>query len=332
MNDLATDARAPSVTVFAPGTVANLGPGFDVLGLAIRGPGDRVRATRVGPPGVRIRQIVGDGGKLPLDASKNTAGIAAMHTLARAGVDVGIELQIQKGMPIGSGLGSSAASAAAAAVAVNLLLGSPLRRADLVAACVEAEAIVAGRHADNVAPAILGGLVLVQDLEPLRLLRLPVPTGLWVAVVTPDFSLSTRLAREALPTSIPMSARVQNAAHIATFVSACYSGDLSLLAGCIRDDIVTPARAALIPGATQAIAAALDSGALGASMSGSGPSVFALGHAQDAAARAAAAMVAAFSAAGLGATSVVCTADCPGASRIEEDDALWAVPTPAEAR
>lgn len=305
--------RRNEIRAFAPATVANLGPGFDVLGLAVQSPGDVVVAREAARPGVHIVDITGDDGRLPRDAERNTAGIAARFTLERAGVDMGVELEIHKAMPIGSGLGSSAASAAAAAFAVNALIGSPLRRRELIAPCVEGEAAVAGRHADNVAPALLGGLVLVRSVEPLDVLRLPVPKGLVVVVVTPDFELPTRLAREVLPEMIPLSARVRAAADIATFVAACYSSDLSLLARCVRDDIVTPARAALIPGAHEAMAVAQDVGALAASVSGAGPSIFALCHSFAVARRVATAMVGAFERAGLQSSTVVSPAECPGA-------------------
>ena len=308
------------VRVFAPGTVANLGPGYDVLGLAIRGIGDTVEARRSRHPGVRVTAIHGDGGVLSLNADENTAGIAATHTLARAGVDLGVELEVFKGMPIGSGLGSSAASAAAAAVAVNLLLGNPLRRTDLIPCCVEAEAAVSGRHADNVAPALLGGLVLVQGVDDLAIQRLPVPAALQIAVVTPQYALSTKLARDVLPELVPLSAMVTNAWRIGTFVSACYSGDLAALATCVRDDIVTPARARLIPGAPEAMEAALAAGAIATSISGAGPSVFAFCHAQRSAQRVATAMIEAFVAAGVEATAIVSPADCPGAVRVNTDE------------
>lgn len=304
------------ITIFAPATAANLGPGFDVLGMALRRAGDRVRARRVDKPGVRVTRIVGDDGRLPTEASDNTAGIAAIETLRLAGANAGIELELYKGMPIGSGLGSSAASAAAAAVAVNQLIGSPLRRSELIGPCVEAEAAVAGRHADNVAPALLGGLVLVHSLEPIRVQRLPVPEGLWVTVVTPDFELSTRLAREALPSSIPISAMVANSANLGLLMSACYSGDLSLLGACVRDDIVTPARAALIPGGTEVIDAALAAGALGSSISGAGPSIFAFCHSQVVAERVARAMQEAFAHAELNSNVLICPGDSPGALRV----------------
>jgi len=307
-----------SVAAFVPASVANLGPGFDVLGLAIDGPGDTVRA-RIAPqgkPGVTIAQIHGDQGRLPREADANTAGIAATHTLRRAGLELAVELELTKGLPIGSGLGSSASSAVAAAFAVNLLIGSPLRKEELVAPCVEAEAVVAGRHADNVAPALLGGLILVRSVEPLELVRLPVPDGLFVVVNTPDFELNTRAAREALPSEVSMRDMVTHSAQLAALVSACYSGDLGLLADSLVDPVVTPARIGLVPGGAEAIAAARGAGALGASLSGSGPSIFALCHSPVVAAEVATRMRTAFSDAGLESSVVISPANNPGARRI----------------
>lgn len=304
------------VRAFAPATVANLGPGFDVLGLALREPGDIVIARESNTPGVTIAKIEGDGGKLPLDPTQNTASIAALKTLERAGVSMGVELEIHKGMPLGSGLGSSAASAAAAAFAVNLLVGSPLRKRDLIGPCVDAEAAVSGRHADNVAPSLLGGLILVRSVDPLDVVRLPAPEGLTAVVVTPEFSLPTREARAVLPEKIALGSMVHNMANVAAMVSACYSGDLALLGRCIRDEIVTPARAGLIPGAEAVMAAALDKGALGSSISGAGPSIFAMCRSLRSARETGDVMVQKFAEAGLKASVVVSAVDCPGARRL----------------
>ncbi len=304
---------ARSVRVFAPATVANVGPGFDVLGLALSAPGDTVIARRAPGSGVRIAAIHGDGGVLPLDAEKNTAGIAAARVLRRAGMDTGIELEIHKGLPIGSGLGGSAASAAAAAFAVNLLVGSPLRKVELVDPCIDAEAAVSGRHADNVAPALLGGLILVRAIDPPDLVRLPIPEGLTMAVVTPRFRLDTRASRDALPRQVPLDKMVRNAANVAALASACFSNDLALLARSLEDHVVTPARAALIPGCLEVIEAALAAGALGSSISGSGPSLFALCRSERSATGAARAMSEAFARAGLQSSWVISPADCPGA-------------------
>jgi len=304
------------ITAFAPATVANLGPGLDVLGLALAAPGDRVTARRVEGRGVKIATVTGDGGALSLDPEKNTAGIAATATLAKAGIATGISLTLDKGLPIGSGLGSSAASAAAAAYAVNLLIGSPLRKAELVGPCLQAEAAVSGRHADNVSAALLGGLILVRSIEPLDLVRLPVPEGLVITVVTPKLELTTRAARAALPKDVPLASLVRNTAHVGAFVSACYSGDLALLGRSMTDAVATPARTPLIPGCAAVIEAALDAGALGSSISGAGPSIFALCRSERSAGEVAAAMVAAFSAAGLAALAIVSPVDCPGARRV----------------
>lgn len=309
-----------SASVFVPATVANVGPGFDILGLALDGAGDTVRA-RFSTDGSRraavsIASISGDDGRLPLDPELNTASIAALHTLRRAGLNLAIELQVEKGLPIGSGLGGSAASAVAAACAVNLLVGSPLRKEELIVPCIEAEAVVAGRHADNVAPALLGGLTLVRSVDPLKVVRIPLPSELLVVVVTPDFELNTRAAREALPGSVPLAVMVEQSAQLASFVSACYSGDLGLLAESLTDPVITPARIGLVPGGAEAIAAAKSVGALGASLSGSGPSIFALCHSPAVARDVVQRMQAAFEAADLESHAVISPADNPGARRV----------------
>ena len=304
------------VRAFAPATVANLGPGFDVLGLALSGPGDTVLARRVPGQGVRIGAVRGDGGLLPWDATRNCAGIAAQAVLHAAGVDVGVELELDKGLPIGSGAGSSAASAAAAAMATNLLIGSPLRKRQLVGPCLEAEAFVSGRHADNVAPALLGGLVLVRSVDPLDLVRLPLPAGLYVVLLTPDLRVDTRDARAVLPDHLPLATAVRNQANLAAFVSACYSGDLALLGRCVVDCIATPERARLAPGSQGAMDAALDAGALGSSLSGSGPSVFALCRSARSADETARAMTAAFAAVGVASRTTISPAEAPGARRL----------------
>lgn len=300
-------------TAFAPATVANLAAGYDVLGLALDGPGDTVTARRGGPGGVTIDRITGDDGRLPLDAAKNCAGIAAQATLELAGLQADIELELHKGLPIGSGLGSSAASAAAAAVAVNNLLGSPLRKRELAQACLLAEEAVSGRHADNVAPCLLGGLILVRSVDPLELVRLPIPEELRIVVVTPSFELNTREARAVLPRQVGLGDMVQFGANLASVVAACFAGDLDLLGRSLVDPIVTPARVELIPGAREVIEAALGAGAIGSSISGAGPSIFALCRSPSAAEHAADAMVRAFGAAGLASQVSTSPVDCPGA-------------------
>ncbi len=304
-----------TIRAFAPATIANLGPGFDLLGAALERPGDTVTARLVGEGGVRLTGIDGDDGQLAGDPDGNTAVVAAREVLRRTGRDVGVEMHLEKGIPIGSGLGSSAASAAAAALAVNRLLGNPLRKIELVPACIEAEASVSGRHADNVAPAVLGGLILVRSLEPLDIIRLPVPEGLSFAVVTPRYALSTREARSVLPDHVPLSAHVTNAANVAGILCALHSGDLGLLSRSMVDSIVEPSRLPLIPGGEAVIRAARDAGALASSISGAGPSIFALAHSPTLARDIATVMVEAFQSAGHDAEAVISPADCPGARK-----------------
>lgn len=305
-------------TASAPASIGNVGPGFDILGLAVQGPEDRVTARLANHAEVRIVAIDSPhpgADELPTDVERNTAGIAAVHTRRVAGrEDIGIDLEIHKGIQLESGLGSSAASAAAASFAVNQLLGCPLRTADLIGPCLEAEAAVSGRHADNVAPALLGGLVLVRSWgERPRAQRLPVPAGLLTVVVSPRARLSTKLAREAVPETIPLEARTRNAVNIATFISACYSNDIGLLTECIEDRVVTDARLPLIPGGARAIQAARDAGALASTISGAGPSLFAFCHSTPVAESIAQSMTAAFGEEGIEARAVISPADCAGA-------------------
>jgi homoserine kinase len=304
------------VRVFAPATVANLGPGFDVLGLALAQPGDTVTARRVSEPGVRIIGIRGDGGRLPLEAAENTAGIAAAEVLAQAGARDGLELELEKGLPLFSGLGSSAASAAAGALAANLLLGSPLDEMRLVACGLVAEEAVSGRHADNIAAALLGGLILIRSTETLDVVRLPAVRGLSVVVVTPELEVPTRQARDVLPKRVKREAAVEQAANLGAMITAIHSGDTELLGRAMVDRIATPARAELIPSCLEVFAAARDAGALGAEISGAGPSVFALCDSESTAAIVGKAMQSQFKVAGFSARTVISPTDCEGARQL----------------
>lgn len=301
-----------TVSAFAPATIANLGPGFDVLGLAIDGLGDTVTVEFCNEPGVHIGSITGDNGLLPKDPAVNTASVAARATLRAAGIDANIRLHVHKGLPLCSGLGSSAASAAAAAFATNILIGKPLRKYDLVQPCIEAEAVVSGRHADNVAPSLLGGLVLVRSVDPIDLVRLPIPDGLTMVVVTPSLELPTKQARAVLPPNVPLATMVDTTAQVASLVSACYSGDLSLLSRSLEDPVVTPARIGLIPGGAAALDAALGTGALGASISGAGPSLFAMCRSARSAQLAASAMADVLHEHGNSTAVHLSSANCPG--------------------
>ena len=283
-----------TITVFAPATSANIGPGFDVLGVAIDGLGDTVTVRRRAEAGVVIEHIEGDGGRLPRKAEKNTAGIAAQETLRLLGVQDGVVLRLEKGLPLGSGLGSSAASAVAAAWAVNVLFGQRLSKQALLHACLVAEASVGGWHADNVGPALFGGFLLIRSYDPLDLIQLPTPNNLFFILVTPDYELLTMMAREVLPKSISLQQHIANNGNLAAFVAALFKNSPALLGRAVEDCIVEPARAPLIPGFSAVKAAALEAGALGCSISGAGPTLFALSDDYNKATRIAHAMQHAF--------------------------------------
>lgn len=266
-----------TVTAFAPATVANLGPGFDILGMAIQGLGDRVTVRRTNVvTGIEVADITGDDGRLPRDPDQNTAAIAAREVLQalEAGVDVGLSISIEKGLPLASGLGSSAASAVAAAVATNALFDNLLRRSELLPACLEAEAAVSGRHADNVAPALLGGIVLVGGTQLDDLHSLPIPPNLYLGLVTPQAEVPTAQARSVLPQTVLLQQAVHQARAVAQLIHALHTNDVDLLIeAMVQDIIVEPARKSLIPYYEEAQAEALDNGAQGVIISGGGPTL-----------------------------------------------------------
>ncbi len=266
---------ARAVEVFAPATIANLGAGFDILGMAIEAPYDTIYAERTDEPGIFIDSVTGDGERLPRDPQMNTAGIAAQQVLDLLMIrESGVRLRIHKGLPLESGMGSSAASAAGAAIAVNALFGNSLRREELLPACVEAEAAVSGRHADNVAPALLGGIVLITGLTPESIYKLPVPENLVLALVTPAVSVATADARAALPDTIPLSTYVQQSAAVALLIAAIYSNDVRHMAQAMESDIIVePARQHLMPGLYEVREAAREAGALATIISGAGPTL-----------------------------------------------------------
>lgn len=291
---------------FAPASVGNIGVGFDLLGHSIDGPRDVAFVRRIDEPVVRINAISGDivgVDTLPLEAARNTAG-RALQTLREAvGMRDGFELELHKGIALGSGLGGSAASCVAALVAANALLDVPLAREALYPCALQGEAVSSGSlHGDNVAPMLLGGVVMATAT---RMVSLPVPAWLHCAVVHPDQVLETRRARAALAEPYPLSQVVEQTTHLAQFLTGLQRGDAGLIRDGLNDVLVEPRRASLIPGFAQVKKAALDHGALGASISGAGPSVFAWFDSQERARAAAAAMQAAFAAAGYGARSYV---------------------------
>ena len=283
------------IAVFAPATVSNVAAGFDVLGFALDEPGDVVIARLGEGRGVSIAEITGDDGRLSRDPVKNTAGAAARALLARLGTTQGIVLDIHKGLPLASGVGSSGASAVAAAVAVNELLGRPATLEQVCVAAMQGEHAGCGAiHPDNVAPSLYGGFVLARSVDPPDIVRLPVPAGLACAVLHPHQEVQTGAARALLGDTVPLHAAVRQWANLGALVSALYSGDLELLSRSLVDHVAEPRRAGLVAGFHQVKAAAVAAGALGCSLSGSGPSIFALARTLDQAHLVGQAMVAAF--------------------------------------
>jgi homoserine kinase len=307
------------VRAYAPGTVANVGPGFDVLGMAIDGAGDVVSARATGRAGI---ELTCSDPEIPSDADANSAGIAARAVLRLArNESTGIELEVRKGLPLAGGQGGSAASAAAAAVAVNALLGSPLSRDRLLDACLEAETAVAGRHADNVAPCLFGGIVLVRSLDPPDVVQLAYPRNLLVVLAQPDQRIETGQARRRLPESVSRETAVAQAAHLGAMVSALARGDLDLLARAVEDRIGEPARAPLLKGFAGAKRAALAAGARGCSVSGSGPALFAFAADRPEAERIAAAILDAYRAEGVSARARIARIDWKGARVVPAEEA-----------
>ncbi|MEM7612495.1 MAG: homoserine kinase [Pseudomonadota bacterium] len=285
---------------FAPASIGNVAVGFDNLGLAIAGAGDSVIARRIEDPTVRLSAITGDriasdANQLSCVTDENTAGIAASAFWARHGDRGGVDLSLAKGTPLGSGMGSSAASAVAGVVAVNALLDQPLPMGELLEFALTGEAFASkARHADNVAPSLLGGLVLCPaDYLP-RCVSIPAIKGVYSVLVHPHLRVNTAAARAALSASVPLDAAVRQLGMLARFIDACHRGDAALLAGCVADDLIEHQRSHWVTGFADARDAAMSNGAFGCSLSGSGPSLFALCQ-QAHATQIAAAMQAAFS-------------------------------------
>ena len=266
------------VRAFAPATVANVGCGFDVLGFAIHGLGDFVTASLSEKPGIRIISISGDDGRLPLETEKNTAGLAAIALLKEAGKsDLGVELTIEKNMPLGSGLGSSAASSVASVVAVNHLIGSPFSKSELLPFSVDGELAASGTaHADNVAAALFGGFILVKTHLPPDVLSLQTPEKLHCTIIHPKIEIQTKNSRKILKKQVSLEKAVTQWGNVGSLIVGLYTDDYDLIGRSLHDEIIEPVRSMLIPGFKEMKSAALKAGALGCSISGSGPSLFAL--------------------------------------------------------
>jgi len=266
------------IKVFAPATVANVVCGFDVLGFAVNEPGDEVVMRLVDEPGVRLLKITGDDGRLPLDSAKNTVSASVQHYLKYLNrTDVGVEIELYKKMPIGSGLGSSSASTVAGLYAINQLMGNLLTAKELVPFAMKGEELACGYgHADNVAPALMGGFVLVRSYEPLDLIALPTPENLFAAIVYPEVDVPTKDARQMIRSKILLKDAVTQLGNVAGLVSGLFLNDIDLVGRSMKDVLVEPTRSILIPGFEVLRTLAMENGAVGFGISGSGPSVFSL--------------------------------------------------------
>jgi homoserine kinase len=269
-------AALKRATAFAPASVGNVAIGFDILGFAVDALGDRVTVERRTGPGVTISAIRGTQEDLPLEPKSNTAGRALIAMVQALALDFGLDMQIEKGIPLGSGLGGSAASAVGAVVAANALLTTPCSKLELLKFAMEGEAVASGSlHVDNIAPSLFGGLVLTVGIDHPRVKQIPVPPEVRAVIVHPHMFLSTRQARAILRRSVDLSDFVWQTANLAGFISGCYTNDLDMIRASLEDVVIEPQRQALIPGFPEVRQAAMRAGALGCSISGAGPAVFA---------------------------------------------------------
>ncbi|MDC9722960.1 MAG: homoserine kinase [Urechidicola sp.] len=263
------------IKIFSPATVANVSCGFDVLGFCLDTIGDTMVVRKTKEKGVKITKI--EGAKLPFEAKNNVAGVAALAILKAADADFGVEIEIYKNIKPGSGIGSSSASASGAVFAINELLGKPFDNQKLTYFGMKGEAVASGaEHADNVAPGIFGGFTLVKEVSPLKVVQLPTPPELYATIIHPQIEIKTSEARAILPKEVELQQAIKQWANVGSLVSALYDSDYDLIADSLNDFIVEPHRSQLIPHFDNVKKAMLEAGALGAGISGSGPSIFSL--------------------------------------------------------
>ena len=282
-----------SVTAQAPATCANVAVGFDLLGFPITALHDVITLTRNSGTNIVLENIESND-KLPLDVDKNVASAVIKNFCQAHDLPFNFNITLKKGIPLGSGLGGSAASAVAAMLALNAFLIKPMDNAELASYAIFGEEIACGsRHADNVVPCLYGGMTLTRSVDPLEVIALPVP-DVFCVVVHPKIRLDTRNSRGVLPNELPLKTYVKQSANLASFIAALYENNLELMAKCLEDVLIEPLRAKLVPGFDSVKQAAIGAGALGASLSGSGPSVFAFASNEQAAEKVQAAMMKAF--------------------------------------
>jgi homoserine kinase len=280
-----------SIQVFAPATVANVACGFDIFGFAVDNPGDEVIVKRKASKGIVITKITGDDGKLTLNPEKNTVTVPMLAYLKAIGSDDGFEVELHKKMPLGSGLGSSSASAVAGVFALNALFNNQLSTRDLLPFSMEGERIACGSaHADNVAPALFGGFVIIRSYSPLDVFTIKTPDNLYCTIVHPDIEVNTKDARHILRAEVSLKNTITQMGNVAGMVAGLLTNDFGLIGRSMQDVIIEPVRSILIPEFQNVKNAALTNGALGCSISGAGPSIFALSEGLENAQNAANAM------------------------------------------
>jgi homoserine kinase len=264
------------IKVSAPATVSNVGPGFDIMGFAINTPVEEMTLRLTDNPGIKIKKITGDKNKLPHDITKNTATVALSHMISKLNIKIGVELEIKKKMISGSGLGSSAASAVAAPFALNELLGKPFTKFELMDFALLGEEIASGCiHADNVAPCLFGGFILIRGYNPTDIIQLASPKKLFCTILHPQFEVKTSEARKLIKKQLPLKDVITQTGNAAGLITGILKSDYNLIKRSLNDLIAEPARATLIPGFYEIKNAALSNGSIGCSISGSGPAIFA---------------------------------------------------------
>ena len=273
-----------SISVFAPATIANLSCGYDVLGLALNGLGDTITVSASDTDKITVTvSTEGEGETVSTDPEKNSVSVAAKAVLEKLNIQSGLNIHLLKAMPLGSGLGSSASSSAGGAVATNKLFGSKLSQTDVVLCAMEGERVACGSaHADNVAPAIYGGIVLIRSYDPLDIIKLPVPSDFFCGIIRPHIEVRTEDARRILRKHITIKASISQTGNLGGFIAGLYNNDYELISRCLNDSIAEPERMDLIPFFKEARDCALNNGAIAYGISGSGPSMFMIGKSHDA--------------------------------------------------
>lgn len=277
------------IRVFCPATIANISCGFDVLGVALDTIGDEMVVRKTKDKGIRIIKI--EGQQLPMETHLNVAGVAGLALLAVSDYDGGFEIEIYKKIKAGSGIGSSAASSTGAVWAMNKLLNTPFSTLELVKFAMEGERLASGvAHADNVAPALFGGFTLVRSYTPLDVIPIPSPKDLYATVIHPQIEVKTSDSRKILKTTISLEDGIKQWGNLGGLIAGLFTSDYDLIGRSLEDHIVEPIRSILIPGFDAIKSTAIENGALGCGISGSGPSIFSFSKGEHSAQRVGTAM------------------------------------------